>query len=179
MKNDFPMVPLGKVAKPVNRAEVPIAGTLYRQIGVKLWGVGAYERKPIDGAQTRYKTLSRADEDDIIVNKIWARNGSVAVVPKSLAGCYGSNEFPTFIPIREKLEPLWFHWYTKTKGFWEQCDEKSQGTSGKNRIRPERFLEIMIPLPSVSEQQRIVARIEELAGKTVVIAWFPKAFTGG
>jgi len=165
MKTDFPMVPLGKVAKPVNRAEVPIAGTLYRQIGVKLWGVGAYEREPIDGAQTRYKTLSRADEDDIIVNKIWARNGSVAVVPKSLAGCYGSNEFPTFIPIREKLEPLWFYWYTKTKGFWEQCDEKSQGTSGKNRIRPERFLEIMIPLPPISEQRRIVARIEELAAK--------------
>jgi type I restriction enzyme S subunit len=41
----------------------------------------------------------------------------------------------------------------------------SQGTSGKNRIRPERFLEIEIPLPPLPEQRRIVARIEELAAK--------------
>jgi type I restriction enzyme S subunit len=46
-----------------------------------------------------------------------------------------------------------------------QCDEKSRGTSGKNRIRPERFLEIEIPLPPLPEQQRIVARIEELAAR--------------
>ena len=42
---------------------------------------------------------------------------------------------------------------------------KSRGTSGKNRIRPERFLEIEIPLPPLPEQRRIVARIEELAAK--------------
>ncbi len=161
----FPMVALGEVVLPVERAEVPATGTTYRQVGVKLWGVGAYERESMDGSQTRYKTLSRVEADDIIVNKIWARNGSVALVPKSLAGCYVSGEFPTFIPIREKLEPRWFHWLTKTKSFWEKCDEKSQGTSGKNRIRPERFLEIEIPLPPLAEQRRIVARIEELAAK--------------
>ena len=161
----FPMVALGEVMIPVERAESPATGTTYRQVGVKLWGLGAYERESMDGSQTRYKKLSRVEADDIIVNKIWARNGSVALVPKSLAGCYVSGEFPTFIPIREKLEPRWFHWLTKTKSFWEKCNEKSQGTSGKNRIRPERFLEIEIPLPPFPEQRRIVARIEKLAAK--------------
>lgn len=154
---------MGEVALPIERLEIPDAGTLYRQIGVKLWGEGAYERESIDGSQTKYKTLSRVEADDIIVNKIWARNGSVAVVTQNLAGCYGSNEFPTFTPIRKRLEPRWFHWLTKTKPFWEQCDEKSRGTSGKNRIRPERFLEVKIPLPSLEEQRSLVARIEELA----------------
>jgi type I restriction enzyme S subunit len=165
MKRQWPTVPLGEVVLPVERAEAPIAGKAYRQIGVRLWGAGAYERERIDGAQTKYQTLSRVEADDIIVNKIWARNGSVAVVSEALAGCYGSNEFPTFAPIRGKLAPRWFHWLTKTKNFWEQCDEKSRGTSGKNRIRPERFLEIKIPLPPLPEQRRIVARIEELAAK--------------
>ena len=165
MTGGFPIVPLGRVALPVERPEVPAAGTVYRQIGVKLWGGGAYERGSIDGSQTRYKTLSRVEADDIIVNKIWARNGSVAVVPEGLSGCYASSEFPTFAPIPEKLDSRWFHWLTRTKTFWEQCDEKSRGTSGKNRIRPELFLEIGIPLPPLSEQRRIVARIEELAAK--------------
>jgi len=107
----------------------------------------------------------RAEAGDIIVNKIWARNGSVAVVPESLSGTYGSGEFPMFAPNRTRLNPAWMHWLTKTKSFWEQCDEKSRGTSGKNRIRPEQFLGVEIPLPPLSEQRRIVARIEELAAK--------------
>jgi len=165
LNNDFPLVPLGEVASPVQRPETPILGKTYRQIGVRLWGEGPYEREPVDGGQTKYKTLSRVESGDIIMNKIWARNGSVGVVSKSLAGSYGSNEFPTFTPFKGKLDSRWVHWLTKTKGFWAQCDEKSRGTSGKNRIRPERFLEIEIPLPLISEQRRIVARIEELAAR--------------
>jgi type I restriction enzyme S subunit len=165
MRKAWPIVPLEKVAVPVERPEVPTVGHLYRQIGVKLWGEGAYERETIDGSQTKYKTFSRVEADDIIVNKIWARNGSVAVVTKKLSGCYASSEFPLFAPIREKLHPRWVHWITKTKNFWQQCDEKSQGTSGKNRIRPEKFLTVEIPLPLLSEQRQIVAKIEELAAK--------------
>ena len=161
----WPMAPISDVARPVKRPEEPLPGTKYRQIGVRLWGVGAYERDVLDGAETRYKTLYRVEQGDIIVNKIWARNGSVAVVPAELAGCYASGEFPMFVPNPQSLEHRWFHWITKTKFFWQQCDEKSHGTSGKNRIRPERFLEIEFPLPPLEEQRRIVARIKELAAK--------------
>ncbi|GAC1404256.1 MAG: hypothetical protein NVSMB49_22600 [Ktedonobacteraceae bacterium] len=158
-------MPLEEIVLPIERLEVPDAEKLYRQIGVKLWGEGAYERETIYGSQTKYSTLSMVEANDIIINKIWARNGSVAVVPKYLDGSYVSGEFPTFVPIQGKLNPRWFHWLTKTKGFWMQCDEKSRGTSGKNRIRPEMFMKITIPLPPLEEQQRIVARIEELATK--------------
>ncbi len=161
----WPMVRLERLVIPIERPEIPAPGISYRQIGVKLWGEGAYQRETIDGGATKYKTFSRVEADDIIVNKIWARNGSVALVPTSLAGSYVSSEFPTFIPIREKLEPRWFHWICKTKFFWDQCNDKSRGTSGKNRIRPERFLEIEIPRPPLPEQRRIVAHIAALAAK--------------
>ncbi len=163
MNGKWSMVRLSEIVTPVERGEILVVGTSYRQIGVKLWGEGAYEREQIDGGATKYAQLFQAKAGDIIVNKIWARNGSVAVVPASLARCYGSGEFPMFAPNRDRLDPRWMHWLTKTRGFWAQCDEKSRGTSGKNRIRPERFLEIAIPLPPIAEQQRIVARIEELS----------------
>lgn len=160
----WPTVKLADVVIPAERAEVPIPGTTYRQIGVKLWGEGAYERESLDGAQTKYAQLFRAEAGDIIVNKIWARNGSVAVVPVSLSGSYGSGEFPMFKPL-DRLYPQWMHWLTKTPDFWAQCDDKSRGTSGKNRIRPEQFLRVEIPLPPMEEQRQIVARIEELAAQ--------------
>lgn len=155
-------VPIGQVATRVERPEPPQPGEIYRQIGVRLWGEGAYERESMDGGDTQYKALHKVETDDIIVNKIWARNGSVSVVSPKLAGCYCSGEFPLYKPNIETLNPRWFYWITKTRWFWNSCDEQSRGTSGKNRIRPEKFLEIAIPLPSPEEQQDIVDKIESL-----------------
>ena len=118
MNNHWKKVKLGEVLTPAQRTVAPVAGTLYRQLGVRLWGEGAYERDPVDGAQTTYAHLFRAEADDIVVNKIWARDGSVAVVPEPLAGCYGSGEFPVFSPNKERLCPRWMHWLTKTPEFW-------------------------------------------------------------
>ena len=154
------MVPLREVVKRTERAVTPTAGVMLRQIGVKLWGEGAYEREPIDGGDTKYQTLFRAEEDDIVVNKIWARNGSVAVVQGSLSGCVGSGEFPMFEANRDRLLPRYFHWLTKCKQFWAICDDLSSGTSGMNRIRPERFLDVQIPLPPLDVQREIVAEVE-------------------
>jgi type I restriction enzyme, S subunit len=161
----LPRVPLREAAEPIARAVAPAVGEVYRQLGVRLWGQGAYEREPVDGNLTKYQQLFRAEQGDIVVNKIWARNGSVAVVDEELSGCHGSNEFPMFSPMRGRLDPRWMHWITKSPDFWAQCDQKSQGTSGQNRIKPERFLDVEIPLPLLHEQRRIVIRIEELVAK--------------
>lgn len=60
-------------------------------------------------------------------------------------------------------------WITKTRWFWNLCDEKSRGTSGKNRIKPEKFLDINIPLPPLSVQDEIVSKIENLSLKSGLI----------
>jgi type I restriction enzyme S subunit len=179
MNSRFSKVQIREVAVPVERLVAPLVGKIYRQVGVRLWGQGAYEREPIDGGQTRYKTLSRLEAEDILVNKIWARNGSVAVVQRHLAGAYVSPEFPTFAPIRERILPRWFHWLTKTKDFWKACDEKSMGTSGKNRIKPERFLDIEIPLPPLAEQNRILTLIEQLSSHIQEIRILRNLSAGG
>ena len=158
----WPVVALGEVAKRVQRPEAPQPGTPYKQIGVRLWGQGAYQRETVDGSETKYPVFYRVEKDDVIVNKIWARNGSVAVVTADLAGSFGSAEFPTYEVDRTVLLPGWFAWFTKTPELWEQCDSLSRGTSGQNRLRPERFLEVRLPLPPLNEQRRIVARLDKV-----------------
>lgn len=161
--NGWNQVPLSEIVNPVQRTVPAEPGKSFRTLGVKWWGEGAYERQTIDGSQTAASTLNEVRENDLIINKIWVRHGSVAVVPPEVAGCCGSNEFPTFEFRRERVLPRWMHWYSKTRELWVKCDALSQGTSGKNRIRPEKFLTITIPLPPLEEQRRIVARIDRLA----------------
>jgi type I restriction enzyme, S subunit len=162
---NWPTISLSEVLQLVRREEAPQAGTVYRQVGVRLWGNGAYERESIDGSQTKYPALYKAVTGDIVVNKIWARNGSVAVIPHALDGTWGSAEFPLFSPDTTRLLPRWMHWITKSPWFWHECDEHAKGTSGKNRIKPEQFLSIKIPLPPLEDQKRIAARIDALQQK--------------
>jgi type I restriction enzyme, S subunit len=68
MQNGWPEQAIRSVAKPIERPEAPRPGTTYRQIGVRLWGIGAYERESIDGSETKYATLNRVEAGDIIVN---------------------------------------------------------------------------------------------------------------
>lgn len=164
-RRQFEKVSLSQIAQPIIRTIPVLPGSKYRTIGVKLWGRGAYEREIIDGTQTAAKTLTLVKENDLIINKIWVRNGSTAVASKAVDGCAASGEFPTFELDQTQVLPRWLHWITKDQIFWRQCDVLSQGTSGKNRIRPELFLTVEIPLPPLEEQRRIVARIEELVGK--------------
>lgn len=165
MKFGWDRVSVGSIAERIERPEPPIPGQSYRQIGVRLWGEGAYERETIDGSDTKYQFLHRVKSGDIIVNKIWARNGSVSIVSPELDGCYCSGEFPLFVPNTEKINPKWFYWITKSRWFWNLCDEKSRGTSGKNRIKPEKFLDIKIPLPPLTVQNEIVDKVECLSNK--------------
>lgn len=162
---NWPTISLSEVLQLVRREEAPQAGTVYRQVGVRLWGNGAYERESIDGSQTKYQALYRAVEGDIVVNKIWARNGSVAVIPHALDGTWGSAEFPLFSPDTTRLLPRWMHWITKSPWFWHECDEHAKGTSGKNRIKPDQFLSIKIPLPPLEDQKRIATKIDAVQQK--------------
>ena len=90
-------VELGEVANLVKRPVTPQPGTAYRQIGVRLWGQGAYERATVDGADTKYASLYEVREGDIIANKIWARNGSVF---GRFVGIVGLFRFPGISRLR-------------------------------------------------------------------------------
>lgn len=161
----WPSIALKEICTPAERYVTPTPGVVYRQLGVRLWGEGAYERERIDGASTKYARFNCIASDDLVVNKIWARNGAVAVATPDLADTYVSTEFPTFALDRKVIDPRWMRLVTKWQGFWSACDEMAQGTSGKNRIKPGQFLSVKIPLPSLDVQQAIVKRFDGLADR--------------
>ncbi|HVM47123.1 MAG TPA: restriction endonuclease subunit S [Candidatus Acidoferrum sp.] len=159
--------PQGRFADFATEVCRPVAlqtGVPYQSVGVKWYGEGVHVHETRQGHEfdaDRFEIRA----DDLIYNDMWARMGSVAVVPTELSGAVASAHFPTFQLNRAIVEPRYLHWFFKTPAFWDACEEASRGSTGRNQIKRRSFLAIPIPLPPLAEQRRMVARIEELAAQ--------------
>jgi type I restriction enzyme S subunit len=85
---------------------------------------------------------------------------------KSEAGMIGSHRFPCFRADEARLDSRFLLSYFKTPTGLDLLGRISPGGAGRNRtLSRKAFLEQSIPLPSLAEQRRLVARIEELSAQ--------------
>lgn len=160
----YPLVPISDFATLALRPIQLQPNQEYVGIGVKWYGGGVSEHERRLGAEfNAERFLVRAG--DLIYNDMWARKGSVAIVPPSFDGAVGSFHFPTFEVDQARADLRYLALYTKVPRFWEDCDGISRGSTGRNQIRVSTFLSLRVPLPDLDEQQRIVARFDALAAK--------------
>ncbi|MFC8863095.1 restriction endonuclease subunit S [[Kitasatospora] papulosa] len=136
---------------------VPVEATAsYDIVGVLNRGRGLLYRDPLPGSETSYKTLNLIRPDQIVYSRLKAFEGAITVAPSDLPQVYASQEFPTFT-CGQRLLPSYFKLLTATKSLWDDLKSLSTGMGGRReRVKPADFLTIRIPLPSMSEQNRIV-----------------------
>lgn len=137
----------------------------YREITVRLWGKGVVLRGIVKGRNVLAERRHVARGDQFILSRIDARNGAMGIVPNELDGAILSNDFPVFKVAQDQLVPSYLGWLCKTAAFVDQCRRASEGTTNRIRLKEEKFLEIMISIPSISEQHRSVAAIEHIASE--------------
>ena len=111
-------------------------------------------------------------EKDVLFAKITPcmENGKCAVARnlKNRLG-FGSTEFHVIRPSGAILSE-WIHLYLRQQSTRSEATKFFTGSVGQQRV-PREFLEhLQIPLPPLSEQKRIVARIGELFSKIEKIA---------
>jgi hypothetical protein len=95
---------------------------------------------------------------DLIYNDMWARHGSVAVVPAELDGCVASAHFPTWEIDEKRAYGPYLTWCFRSPWFWAECEKRSRG---RNAIRKGLFKGIRIPLPALENQKAITNALEE------------------
>jgi type I restriction enzyme S subunit len=162
MSNNWPIVQFGEFTELVKRPTE--ASGVVGSVGVKLYGEGVHvveEKSIFEFRAARFDIR----KDDLIYNDMWARKGSVAIVPDKYDGYVASAHFPTWELDNTRVDPAFLGWYFRTPEFWNMCENSSQGTTGRNAISKRGFRKLEIPLPPPGEQRRVVARIEELAAK--------------
>jgi type I restriction enzyme, S subunit len=166
MVNETKNVSLSELVTLEKRPIIVEADAEYAEIGIYCFGRGIFHKTPRSGLEVGDKQLLMLKEGDFIFQITFAWEGAVAIVSKAEDGMYCSSRFPTFRVNENTCYPKYLLNYFRTPDGLQQLVNISPGSAGRNRVLSlKRIPEVIIPLPSVEEQRRIVGRIEELAGK--------------
>ena len=159
-----------RIGDLVHAASRPVTvddATEYRLLGVRLDGNGPFLREKKLGAELSATRLYRVREGDFIYSRLFAWRGAFGIIPPELDSCCVSNEFPLFQVDVDRADArfllLWFRLPSTLALVEDHCTGSTPLT--RNRYKERFFLDMVVPLPSIDEQRRIVERIEELAAK--------------
>src|SRR5665647_607445 len=89
---------IGDILKLERRAVVVEPGKTYREIGVRSFGRGLFEKEPTSGADLGSKRVFHVHPGDLVVSNIFAWEGAVAVAQEQHEGTIGSHRFMTWVP---------------------------------------------------------------------------------
>jgi type I restriction enzyme S subunit len=170
MSKAWPIVSLGELIRLERRPVEVISDQQYQEIGIYCFGRGIFHKPPRSGLEVGNKDLYLMRQGDLILQVTFAWEGAIALCSKAEDGLYGSTRYPTFRVSDDLCFPPFLARYLSTRDGLEQINKICPGSAGRNRVLSiKRIPEIMIPLPPVSEQRRIVSRIEKLASKIAEI----------
>lgn len=138
---------------------------VYPIAGVYGFGRGVLIRDSIVGAQTGYKSLTQLRAGDVVYSKLKAFEGAIACVHREADGCYVSPEFPVF-EVEPAVSWRYLEHVLQSPEFSNRLASASTGLGARReRVHPKRLLELLVPLPSRSDQDRVAAYLTAL-GRT-------------
>jgi type I restriction enzyme S subunit len=157
------MVPLGEVVR--HRKEFVQIDDLqqYKRCRVQLHAQGVVLRDIVPGAEVKTKTQQVCRKGEFLVAEIDAKVGGFGIVPADLDGAVVSSHYFLFVIDEARLDRGFLDYYIRTPAFREQVG--ARGSTNYAAIRPSHVLGYTLPLPPLPEQRRIVAKIDELAGR--------------
>lgn len=160
---------LGDVIQ-IEYADEAVAGdSTYPLAGVYGFGRGVFTKNAIRGAETKYKTLRRLKMGQLIFSRLKAFEGAVAIVPEEADGCYVSHEFPTF-SLSPEINGQYAAQIVQWDGFVDRMRMKSTGIGARReRLHPDDFCSIVVPLPELDEQRRISSHLDTLESASVQV----------
>ena len=126
----------------------------YKRCRVQTKAKGVVLRDKVFGKEIKTKRQQLCKKDDFLVAEIDAKVGGYGIVPDYLKGAIVSGHYFLFEIDKTKLLPEFLSILVKCKDFSKQI--KATGSTNYAAIRPFHVLGYLIPLPSISEQKKIV-----------------------
>lgn len=150
----------GFVPQPDLKGMVPFVGMTHID---QETGLGStYELRPLDEVKKGY---TKFENNAVLIAKITpcTENNKTALL-KFKNGGYATTEVYPVHPL-ESLSPLYFLYYCRSHHVRNILISKMEGATGRQRVPLKALKEISIPLPSLSEQKRIVEKLDALLSR--------------
>lgn len=153
----YPLVRIGEFLKR-NKTGIEIQDDVrYTRVTIRVRNGGVTIRDTEIGKNIGTKRQFIVSEGQFILSKIDARNGAMGIIPAELDGAIVTQDFLPYDIDKEKINPQYLVLVSTTAEFVAFCQTCSSGTTNRQRIEENKFLDIKIPLPSLAEQNALVA----------------------
>jgi type I restriction enzyme S subunit len=154
------LVELGDLLKLRNQFIIIDDSMSYRRVTAKLQAKGIVLRDEIEGRLLKIKKQQLCKGGDFLVAEIDAKVGGFGIVPNELEGAIVSSHYFLFEVDEEQLQREYLGYFIRTQDFQKQIC--ARGSTNYASIRPEKVLELKVPLPPLLEQHRIVQKVSEI-----------------
>ncbi len=141
----------------------------YNRVTVKINNNGVILRDTEKGVNIGTKKQFRANAGQFVISKIDARNGAFGIIPSELDNAIVTNDFPLFDVNTKKINPQFLLLITTTEVFIKFAQSCSSGTTNRQRMDIDLFLNQKIPLPSLEEQDKIVSNYFNKINKAEIL----------
>ncbi len=164
MANGWQEVLLGEIL--TERKEIPTPESLENgEVGI-VSKIGFNEGKIEIRVDGKTKTgMILAHPGDLVISGINAAKGAIAIYPETARKPIAATiHYGAYIPNKDRADIKYLWWFLRSATFRDIVQDHIPGGI-KTELKSKRFLAVPIPLPSLKEQQRILARIESLAAR--------------
>ncbi len=131
----------------------------YQITGVYSFGRGLIRRPIIRGEETAYERMTRLRMGQIVMSKLNAWEGALAVVEKSFGDTYVSPEYPVFSINTSNAHPRYIKHLIIWPTLWDLLTPRGSMVRRK-RTTAATLLATKVPLPSIDEQRRIADKLD-------------------
>ncbi len=184
-------VRLGDVLELHEERQAVMPGLQYPQVGVRSFGLGLFPKEAVDAGDTTYRNFNRLYSGAVVLSQVKGWEGAIGVCGDELAGRYASPEYRTFRCVPGQANPTYLSAVFSTPWYYSQLTSLTRGVGARReRIRPEFFLEMVMPMPHLQQQEsalstfgriRQVRRVQTISGdamKSLLPSILDKAFRG-
>lgn len=166
MNNLWPNVRIDQILRRVERFESRNDLADYQFAGTYSFGRGIFLGERKTGLSFKLPRVQRIHSGDFIYCKIMAWEGAFGIAPDVVENAVMSNAFVVYELDRTIIDDRFLGYLFSVPSNWKRIGGQSTGTNVRRQsLNPDQFECSEIFLPPLAEQQRIVARIEEVASQ--------------
>jgi restriction endonuclease S subunit len=159
----YASVPLSDIGAYVLRAAEIIPDRQYIQVTVAMNHNGLRIRRICDGMEIKSSGQCYVRDGDILFSRIDIRQGAIGFVGKELDGAVVTRDFPVFrLNKSTDLARRYLRYVFLSTSFMSQARTVSRGTTGRQKMKRDRFPEFRVPWPSDSEQAAAVSTLDSI-----------------